>query len=252
MIATINQDDKKFIVDFSRPIDISRAVEKKGVKAWGVNEPVFEPVKIGKWIGEVKQGGSVNFRNVFFNPHGHGTHTECVGHISSEDYSINKCLNKFMFFSKLISVSPQNIYGDAVVTKSALSLLIREEFCEALIIRTSGKRKKNKTENYTNTNPPFIHEDGIRFLLKKGVNHLLIDSPSVDRESDNGKLLAHHAFWEYPQNTKQFRTITELIKVPASVKDGYYLLSLQVAPFENDAAPSRPVLYKLKTELLKK
>jgi len=40
-------------------------------------------------------------------------------------------------------------------------------------------------------------------------------------------------------------TITEFIFVPNTVKDGKYYLNLQVAPFENDASPSRPVLYKI-------
>jgi hypothetical protein len=29
------------------------------------------------------------------------------------------------------------------------------------------------------------------------------------------------------------------------VKDGSYILNLQIAPFENDASPSKPVLYKI-------
>ena len=53
---------------------------------------------MGDWVGDVKQGGSVNFRNISFNPHGNGTHTECVGHISKEDFSINQCLKKFFTF----------------------------------------------------------------------------------------------------------------------------------------------------------
>jgi len=36
--------------------------------------------------------------------------------------------------------------------------------------------------------------------------------------------------------------MTELINVPDDVPDGRYLLNLQIAPFEADAAPSRPVL----------
>jgi len=37
-------------------------------------------------------------------------------------------------------------------------------------------------------------------------------------------------------------TITELIYVPNEVLDGAYLLNLQIAPFESDASPSRPLL----------
>ena len=32
----------------------------------------MEAVRMGDWVGDVKEGGSVNFYNVFFNPHGHG------------------------------------------------------------------------------------------------------------------------------------------------------------------------------------
>jgi hypothetical protein len=40
-------------------------------------------------------------------------------------------------------------------------------------------------------------------------------------------------------------TITELIYVPNKVKDGTYFLNHQIAPFENDASPSKPILYKV-------
>jgi hypothetical protein len=40
-------------------------------------------------------------------------------------------------------------------------------------------------------------------------------------------------------------TITEFIYVPNAVEDGEYFLNLQIAPFENDAAPSKPILYKI-------
>ena len=39
------------------------------------------------------------------------------------------------------------------------------------------------------------------------------------------------------------RTITELAFVADAAADGPYLLDLQVAPFDMDAAPSRPLLF---------
>jgi hypothetical protein len=68
----------------------------------------------------------------------------------------------------------------------------------------------------------------------------------VDRESDGGKLVFHHRFWKVPEAPNHERTITELIYVKDSIEDGVFLLELQLAPFQNDAAPSRPILYKLK------
>ena len=40
-------------------------------------------------------------------------------------------------------------------------------------------------------------------------------------------------------------TITEFIYVPNKVQDGAYFLNLMVAPFENDATPSKPVLFEI-------
>jgi hypothetical protein len=33
--------------------------------------------------------------------------------------------------------------------------------------------------------------------------------------------------------------------VPNDIDDGTYFLNLQIAPFENDATPSKPILYKI-------
>ena len=96
---------------------------------------------------------------------------------------------------------------------------------------------------YSNTNPPYLEKEAAEFIVSRGIDHLLIDLPSVDRESDNGVLAAHHSFWEYPHNTQLHRSITELIYVPNNIVDGTYLLNLQIASFENDASPSKPVLY---------
>ena len=245
MTATITHKGKTFRVDFTHPIDISLAVRKGGVKAWYVNDPLIEPVRMGDWVGEVAQGGSVNFKNITFNPHGHGTHTECVGHISREFYSVNNSLKQFMFLAELITVLPEEINVDRVITRKSLELFLAAKNPEALVIRTLSNSKEKAQHNYSNTNPPYIDEDAMKYILEKGIEHLLFDTPSVDKEVDGGALRAHRAFWEHPHNTNTNRTITELIYVPNDVFDGTYLLNLQVAPIENDASPSRPVLYRV-------
>ena len=75
--------------------------------------------------------------------------------------------------------------------------------------------------------------------------------PSVDREEDEGKLLAHKAFWNV-KNVNNLNddarlncTITEMIFVEDTIQDGNYILNLQIASFENDASPSKPILYKI-------
>jgi hypothetical protein len=99
--------------------------------------------------------------------------------------------------------------------------------------------------NYSDTNPIYLDVKCADLIINAGIKHLLVDLPSVDRESDNGELAFHHAFWEVPQSPNFERTISELVFVESEVADGNYILNFQVAPFENDAAPSRPVLYKI-------
>jgi len=36
-----------------------------------------------------------------------------------------------------------------------------------------------------------------------------------------------------------------MIFIPSSMEDGTYLLNLQIPAFVSDAAPSRPILYKI-------
>ena len=69
------------------------------------------------------------------------------------------------------------------------------------------------------------------FLREKGVKHLLIDLPSVDKEKDEGKLLSHHAFWNTSGKVRLDATITEFIYVPNTIKDGLYFLNLMVAAY---------------------
>ena len=92
-------------------------------------------------------------------------------------------------------------------------------------------------------------EEAAKYIDLLGIDHLMIDLPSVDKELDDGKLLAHHAFWQYPQNTQLHRTITEMIYVPNTVYDGTYFLNIHIASFENDASPSKPLLFQLNVAL---
>ena len=133
---------------------------------------------------------------------------------------------------------------------------VPQVFLKALIIRTLPNDDSKKTRNYMDHEPPFISLEAMNFIVEAGVEHLLIDTPSVDRLFDDGNLNAHHIFWNVEEGsheslTKQelYKTITEMIYVSDEIKDGSYLLNLQIAPFESDASPSRPLLYPL-TEIV--
>ncbi|MBL4707175.1 MAG: cyclase family protein [Flavobacteriales bacterium] len=248
MKTSLEFENKTYQSDLSNPLDISMPLStgKDTPSAWYVAPPKIEPVRTEQFIGSVKEGGSVNFRNISFNPHGNGTHTECVGHISREVHSINQVLNQFFFFAELISIEPKKLEnGDQVILWEQIESIIKTDNTDAIIIRTLPNTDGKLTRQYSETNPPYVDAEVMSQLIKRGIKHFLIDLPSVDRELDNGVLAAHHVFWEHPKKTNLERTITELIYVPSAIQDGLYLLNLQIAPFENDASPSKPVLYSL-------
>ena len=249
MKAIINN----FQIDLSKPIDISIPLSNNDLNpiAWYLEQPIIEPVVFGDWIGKVENGSSTNFNNITFNPHAHGTHTECLGHITREFFSINDCLKQFFFFATLISVQPEILENDLVITKNQIKLALKNKKTEALIIRTLPNENDKLSQKYSNTNPPYLTEEAAIFIRENGVQHLLIDLPSVDREEDGGKLLAHKAFWNVKntsvlnKDARLSSTITEMIFVKNDVPDGDYLLNLQIVNFENDASPSKPILYEL-------
>ncbi|EAS20309.1 putative N-formylkynurenine (aryl-) formamidase [Flavobacteria bacterium BBFL7] len=244
MHTTIQLENENISIDLSQPIDISLAVrDNAGVGAWYINQPDITHVEVDGYVGKVSLGGSTNFNNIHFNPHSHGTHTECIGHITKEFHSVNKALEKTFFKAQLFSVTPTMMGDDQQISPRHFADL--QSGIEAVIIRTLPNLEEKKAKNYSNTNPPYILEETMSRFRESGIKHVLIDLPSVDKEKDNGALLAHKEFWNFNGEPRLDATITEFIYVPDTVEDGLYMIDLQVAPLENDAAPSRPILYKI-------
>lgn len=245
MKAEITHRGERFTVDLNDPIDISIPLRAgpENVNAWYVDPVRIEPVMTDRFTGDVNLGGAVNFRNIRFNPHGNGTHTECVGHISKEPHTINQNLNTFFFMAELITVTPDE---DGRITGDMLEQPYLENEPEALVIRTLPNGPDKLDKQYSNSSPPYIDPAAMALLVEKEIDHVLIDLPSVDPEFDDGALTSHHIFWNYPDAPYLHKTITELIYVPDEVADGRYLLNIQIASFENDASPSKPLLFILR------
>ena len=246
--ASVNFQGEELKFDLSQPIDISIPVKPGAntVRAWYLDPVRMEPVMTEHFVGDVNRGGAVNFRDIYFNPHGHGTHTENVGHISKEPFVVSDALASSFFMAQVVTINPIKKDNDLVIDRASVEKVLQKGV-HALIIRTVPNEENKRTRNYSNTNPPYLTIDAMKFIVETDIKHLLVDTPSVDKEQDDGELACHHIFWDYPDNPRVDKTITELIYVPDSVSDGIYLLDLQTAHFVNDATPSRPVLYgKLK------
>ncbi|MBA3770453.1 MAG: cyclase family protein, partial [Blastocatellia bacterium] len=178
----------------------------------------------------------------------------CVGHITNERISIRDCLQDVLIPAVLVSVEPEKYdTDDSVITQASLQAAIADKIFRApaaMVVRTLPNDNSKLSQTYDEKNiPPYFTEDAMRLIVECRFKHLLVDLPSVDRLFDNGKLANHRIFWsvspdgyEINEGTRIHSTITELIYVPDEVADGEYILNLQIAPFESDAAPSRPIL----------
>ncbi len=249
MRTTVEHDDRLYVVDLAQPLDISFPLipGASTPKCFWAPDVSADPVREGEFVGSIALGGSVNFYNIHLNPHGNGTHTECVGHIADTQYSIQDSLSKYHFIAKLVTITPKVLdNGDSVITADQMRTALLDDIkYEAIILRTLPNDISDKKIDYSNSNPSYLDAEGIKYIHERGIDHLLLDLPSVDKEEDGGRLSAHKTFWNYPSDPYMHKTITEMIYVPNSIMDGLYMLELQVAPLVLDASPSRPVLYRI-------
>ncbi len=246
MRAIFEWRGKRYSVRLDRGIDLSIPYSESQSQVNCFFAPYYksEPFMLGSFVGSVAKGGTVNFYNTQINVHGSGTHTECYGHIHPNRMSVLDVKLKSHMLAELCTVYPTLLdNGDRAVTLPTLKSLLDDFDLECLILRTMPNGKEKRHFKYSGTNPCYIMPEAMEFLVQKGLKHLLVDLPSVDREDDAGKLECHRKFWEGQR--AHDCTITELIYVPAEAMDGLYLLNLQLGPMDGDAAPSRPVIYAL-------
>ncbi len=261
MIATIEITSTKYRIDLAKPIDISIPLRFAGPQpsAYGVEPATSTACEYGDLVGDTRRGGSCNFERVSFIPHCNGTHTECVGHITTERISVRDCLQDVLVPAVLVSVEPEKLSGgDFVIYRQTLeNANVKSPAIaggsDSLIIRTLPNDEAKLTRPYGGDDiPPYFSADAMRYIIECGFKHLLVDLPSIDRIFDEGKLENHRIFWnveagsfETNSQTRVNSTVTEMIYVPNEIEDGTYLLNLQIAPFDADASPARPVIFRV-------
>lgn len=229
-------------------IDISIPLCFNGINpnAYYAKAPKQEIIKMGSFVGSVRQGGSVNYTQVMLTPHGNGTHTECYGHISADEHANMLLFNRFFFTAFLIEVPCMPVGGDWVISLEKVKSELQDNKPEALIIRTLPNNESKTTKNWSGTNPPYPEAGIGAWLAEQGILHWVVDVPSVDKEVDGGALVNHKGFWMMDGHESKIRkeaTITELAFIPIEVSVGWYVLLLAPCRWNTDATPSRLVIY---------
>lgn len=269
MLASFKLRNKIYNIDLSRPLPVSINLDFYGDQpnTYDVEKATAKAYETSGFIGDTRKGGGCNFEEYKIIPHCNGTHTECIGHISFERIYINDILKSAFLPCTLISVFPEPAFksqdhyipekneNDFLISKKSLEeklIAADDDFLEALIIRTLPNDMTKISRQYMKVHPPFFSMDAMKFISEKNVRHLITDLPSVDRTFDEGKLTAHHIFWETELESHDIdrynhsvKTITEMVYVPDYVQDGFYFVNIQIPDFNSDAAPSRVLLYEI-------
>ncbi len=239
-------------------IDTVRSVSLAIPMQFGGPQPNFfaapaasaEPLQAPDFTGDTHAGGSCNVGRYQLVPHCNGTHTECIGHLVDDTAAVTEQLRVSLLPATLVTLAPRHNVIDATLIKMSLQHHPLRGMHTAFIIRTLPNSKDKLARHYDAVPPAYLSAEAAGLLANGGVEHLLVDLPTLDPMHDQGQLAAHRAFWGLPAGSRHLAdakrahaTITEMIYVADQVKDGYYLLDLQIPAFMSDAAPSRPVIY---------
>lgn len=251
--------NQTFVADLSAGIDLSLSIGPQGdnPNAFHIQPAQFEPIRVGDFVGAVAEGGSANCEVLTLCPHGNGTHTECVGHILKDRYTVPEALTQSYFLVQVLSVELDQQQERSFLAEVALHGKLQP--ADALCLRSLPNSEAKRSMLWSGNEPPYISEEAMQAIVAGRYTHLLTDFPSVDPEEDAGALAAHRIWWNVPSreetladpdgrflNTvRRHACITELVYVPNSVEDGLYLLHIQTPSLRSDAVPSKPVLYPL-------
>ena len=269
MNARIAVGGRELHIDVSRPVMLALALDFAGPQPrhFGAPPASSKPFEAAGFKGSVERGASCNCELITLIPHCNGTHTECVGHLTRERLDAWRVVPAGFLPALLLSVTaeaagaagegsePAPRPNDRLITRRALERgwpASAPFEAQALLIRTLPNTADKRARDYSSATPPYLSQEAVRLLVSRGIQHLIVDVPSIDRAHDEGRLTAHRIFFGLPPDSVQLgaaarpgATITELAFMPDELADGAYLLELQVPALGGDAVPSRPLLYRL-------
>jgi arylformamidase len=260
---------RRWHADLRRPVDLAIPLDFAGAQPrfFATSAAAAEPLRAGSFTGSVASGASCNCATFTLAPHCHGTHTECVGHVTQPVASLAARTPVAPCLALVVSVGPRELGGRAAGPHSAAEdRIVDRESLEraaaawladpwtAVVVRTLPNEPSKRHRAYLEGGcpAPYFEPAAIGWLVERDVTSLVVDLPSLDRADDGGRLAAHRVYWGLPPGSTNVEAaarphalVTELAYVPDEAQDGLYLLDLQVPAFVADAAPSRPVLYRL-------
>lgn len=270
-LARLQFDGVEVLVDLARPrsVALEQHFDTRQPRHFEAPPAISLPLRVGTFTGEVNNGASCNCRQITLVPHCSGTHTEGVGHLTSETHDVLTVIPTRLLPALLVSITPvatKQTREDTIPLPEPEDLLITREAISAawprdlawqpvaLLIRTLPNGPDKLSRDYSREPAPYLTRQAVNDLVIRGIQHLVLDLPSLDRSHDDGRLTGHRLYFGMPGTSRSLAdarrascTITELAWFAPDIEDGPYALQLQAPSFGGDAVPSRPLLYPLQS-----
>ncbi|MCU0760341.1 MAG: cyclase family protein [Steroidobacteraceae bacterium] len=267
-------------IDLGSAVSLARPLAFDGGDPlhFGAPAPRRRALQLPGFSGEVARGASCNCATLELTPHCNGTHTESVAHLVLEPLDACEVAPLEPLPALLLSLAPCSAGdtdedsdpvprpGDRLLTRGALRAAWPAHMPfepRALVLRTgpptfSAAPVRGPTlpavpqPSPEDAVPPYLSRQLVTELVERGVEHLVVELPSIDRSHDEGRLCGHRLFFGLPPGSVRLAearragcTITEFAQVPVQLADGPCALQLTTPRIAGDAVPSRPLLYRL-------
>jgi arylformamidase len=259
-------------IDLAAPVSLARPVrfDGGGPRHFGAPAAHSRPYAAPGFSGEVRRGASCNCATIELTPHCNGTHTESVAHLVDEPLDVCDLVPLGLMPALVVSAAPVDASatdedsdpapqaGDRLLTRGAVlaGWPATLPFApRALVLRSAAGEADHDGPGEDadgDAVAPYLSRQLVGELVARGIEHLVVDLPSIDRGHDGGRLCGHRLFFGLPpgstrlaQATRRACTVTEYARIPAALADGPCALQLTLPRLAGDAVPSRPLAFRL-------
>lgn len=254
-------------IDLGAPVSLAllQGFDGRGPRHFGAPAARSVPFAATGFSGAVRSGASCNCAAIELLPHCHGTHTESVAHLVTEPLDVCDLAPLGLLPALVLSAVPVAAAAsgedsdpppqprDRLVTRAALRAgwpAALPFAPRALVLRSGALDAAGLPRD--DPTPPYLSRQLVAELVARGIEHLVVDLPSIDRGHDGGTLCGHRLFFGLPpgstrlaEATRQRCTITEYAVIPPELADGPCALQLTLPRLAGDAVPSRPLAFRL-------
>jgi hypothetical protein len=221
------------------------------------------PHRVGEFSGTVLTGASCNCRNIQLLPHGNGTHSEGVGHLTYDEANVIDVLPKLPMpavLLRLAALRAGDCHETADYAPEPNDWLVTQQICAAAWPQAPAPRPSVAVlalEPCETAVPPYLTRECTQWLVDRGIEHLIVELPSIDRLRDAGRLTAHRIFFGLPAYAatapaprhsdarRPQATVTELAQIPRELTTRSGFVQWLAPAMLGDAVPTQPLWYDL-------